>query len=172
MFVLIDSFSNPAYMLSIMTEKGDEMKIYKLATVATMVATFGHLALAQTAPTDALTINVNGVRNGEGAIVIAAFDDAAAFEEMDVTKAVALAYVPATSASVSVTFESLPPGTYAAAAMHDENMDGDLNMNGDVPTEGYAFAAMGPSGLPTRFADAAVPAGDEAVSALKLVYWN
>lgn len=159
-------------MLSIMTDKGDEVKIYKLTTVAAMVAAFGHLAFAQSAPTDALTISVNGLRNGAGAIVIAAFDDAAAFEEMDVAKAAALAYVPASSASVSVTFHSLPPGAYAAAAMHDENMDGDLNMNGGTPTEGYAFAAMGPSGLASKFEDAAVQAGDEAVSALKLVYWN
>lgn len=159
-------------MLSIVTDNGGKMRPYKLAIVAAMLAAFGHLALAQSAPTDALTINVNGVRNGEGAVIVAAFDDATAFEAMDVTKAVALAYLPASSASVSVTFQSLPPGNYAAAAMHDENLDGDLNMNGDVPTEGYAFAAMGPSGLASRFEDAAVQAGDEAVSALKLVYWN
>lgn len=159
-------------MLSIMTENGDEMRPYRSATVAAMLATFGHLAWAQSVPTDALTINVNNIRNGEGAVVIAAFDDPAAFETMDITKAMALAYVPASSASISVTFQSLPPGAYAAVAMHDQNMDGDLNMNGDVPIEGYAFAAMGPSGLASRFEDAAVQAGDDAVSALKLVYWN
>lgn len=159
-------------MLSIMTDKGDKMRPYKLATISAMVAAFGHLAWAQSVPTDALTINVNNIRNGEGAVVIAAFDDPAAFEAMDITKAMALAYVPANSASVSVTFQSLPPGAYAAVAMHDENMDGDLNMNGDVPIEGYAFAAMGPSGLASKFEDAAVQAGDEGVSALKLVYWN
>lgn len=160
------------YMLPTMTINANDMKYLKMATLAAMIAAGGHLALAQSAPTEALTVAVNGVRNGEGTVIVAAFDDAAAFEAMDVTKAAALAYLPASSARVSVTFESLPPGTYAAAAMHDENLDGDLNMNGDIPTEGYAFADMGPSGLPTRFADAAVAAGRDAVSALKLVYWD
>lgn len=155
-----------------MTDNGGKMRPYKLAAVATMLAAFGHLAWAQTAQTDSLTVSVTGIRSGEGAVVIAAFDDATAFEAMDITNAMALAYVPASSASVAVTFQSLPPGAYAAVAMHDENMDGDLNMSGDVPIEGYAFASMGPSGLAPRFEEAAMQAGDEAVSALELMYWN
>lgn len=160
------------YMLPTVTANGDSMRSLRTATLAAMIAIAGHLSLAQSAPTDALAVTVDGVRNGKGAVIVAAFNDATAFEALDITKAVALAYLPASCARVSVTFESLPPGTYAAAAMHDENLDGDLNMNSDIPTEGYAFAAMGPGGLPTRFADAAVPAGHDAVSTLKLVYWN
>jgi uncharacterized protein (DUF2141 family) len=38
-------------------------------------------------------------------------------------------------------FEDIPPGTYALAVIHDENMNGklDTNMLG-IPTEGYGFS--------------------------------
>ncbi|PID95895.1 MAG: hypothetical protein CSA85_00035 [Alphaproteobacteria bacterium] len=171
-FVTIDNFFSGAYLLSLMTENCGKMKSYKLAPVAAMLTTYGHLALAQTAATDALPINVSNVRNGEGAVVIARFDVTAAFGAMDVTKVVALAYVPASSASVSVTFQSLPPGNYAAVAMHDENLDGDLNMNGAPLHRGLCLCGYGAKRPCLKFEDAAVQAGDEATSALKLVYWN
>lgn len=39
-------------------------------------------------------------------------------------------------------FLDIPPGTYALAVVHDENMDGKLNTNFlGVPTEGYGFSS-------------------------------
>ena len=46
-------------------------------------------------------------------------------------------------------FEDIPPGTYAMAVIHDENMNGKLDTNWrGIPREGYGFsndvtAAMG-----------------------------
>ncbi len=38
-------------------------------------------------------------------------------------------------------FEDVPPGTYAIAAAHDENMNGKLDTNAlGIPTEGYGFS--------------------------------
>lgn len=38
-------------------------------------------------------------------------------------------------------FEDIPPGTYAMAVVHDENMNGKLDANWiGVPTEGYGFS--------------------------------
>jgi uncharacterized protein (DUF2141 family) len=38
-------------------------------------------------------------------------------------------------------FEDIPPGTYAMAVVHDENMNGKLDTNWfGVPTEGYGFS--------------------------------
>ncbi len=124
---------------------------------------------AETAP---ITVNVDGVRNEVGAIVIAAFDNPDAFRNMDVTKAVALAQMPATGKTVSVTFQNMPKKKFAFAAMHDEDLDQVLDMSGGVPTEGYGFASMGPSGLPPKFEDAAVSAGKQVASVLRLKYWK
>jgi uncharacterized protein (DUF2141 family) len=39
-------------------------------------------------------------------------------------------------------FVDVPPGTYALAVIHDENMDGKLGTNWmGVPTEGYGFSS-------------------------------
>ena len=72
----------------------------------------------------------------------------------------------------SVTFHNLPKGAYAFAAMHDEDLDGDLDMKGKVPTEGYALSAMGRLGLPSKFEDAAISTDEAAGSTLRLKYWN
>ena len=38
-------------------------------------------------------------------------------------------------------FEDIPPGTYATAVIHDENMNGKLDTNRiGIPTEGYGFS--------------------------------
>src|SRR5581483_9984203 len=38
-------------------------------------------------------------------------------------------------------FEDIPPGTYAMAVIHDENMNGKLDTNWlGIPTEGYGFS--------------------------------
>lgn len=38
-------------------------------------------------------------------------------------------------------FEDIPPGTYAMAVIHDENMNGKLDTNSvGIPTEGYGFS--------------------------------
>lgn len=146
------------------------MKHHPLMAASLLVA-LGAASFAQSNVTAPLRITVNGIRNGEGAVVVAVFDEAAAFEAMDVKDAIALTYLPASSNSVSLTMHDLPAGDYAVAALHDENMDGNLNMNGDIPSEGYSFAAMGPSGLAPKFEDASVQAGPDAHSTLLLKYW-
>lgn len=49
-------------------------------------------------------------------------------------------------------FEDIPPGTYAIAVVHDENMNGELDVNWlGVPSEGYGFSndATGILGAPS-----------------------
>ncbi|WP_425045077.1 DUF2141 domain-containing protein [Primorskyibacter sp. S87] len=147
------------------------MRFLRLLSTAVLTA-IGFAALAQSSGTAALSVTVDGLRNNNGTVIVAAFDQAKAFEAMDMAKAAAIAQIPASGPKVAVTFHNLPRGSYAFAALHDENLDGDLGMNGDVPTEGYAFAAMGRRGLPSKFEDASVAAGGAAHSILRLKYWN
>ncbi len=143
--------------------------LFALGTVALIAA---EPAFAQSAETAPLTIDIAGLRNAEGSVVVAAFDQAEAFENMNIDRAVALAVLPASSERVSVTLHNLPSGPYAVAVLHDEDNDSELGMDGQVPTEGYSFAAMGPSGLPPKFKDAAVSAAPDARVTLRLKYWQ
>lgn len=56
-------------------------------------------------------------------------------------------------------FEDIPPGTYAIAVIHDENMNGKLDTNWlGIPTEGYGFSneEKGGAGVPS-FSNASFP---------------
>lgn len=120
--------------------------------------------------THATSIMVNSIRGGEGVIVVMGFDEQGAFSEMNPVKMKVLASVPASAASITVTFENLPMTDYAFAAFHDSNNNGMLDMKGDYPTEGYSYAAMGRSGFAPTFADAVAKPGESV--ALHLKYWR
>lgn len=143
-----------------------------LMTTAALCFTIASNVSTVSADTGALTASVDGIRNSSGVLIVAAFDEATSFVAMDVMNAAALAIVPATEGRASVTFHNLPAGSYAIAVLHDENEDGDLDFEGEVPTEGYSFAAMGRSGLPPKFKDALTVVGSEASRTLSLHYWN
>lgn len=56
--------------------------------------------------------------------------------EMSLRKVVAV-----TATTTSCTYADMPPGTYAAAIIHDENSNGKLDKNFlGVPTEGYGIS--------------------------------
>lgn len=143
-----------------------------LISLGTLALITAGPAFAQSAETAPLTIDIVGLRNAEGSVVVAAFDQAEAFENIDIERAVALAVLPASSERVSVTLHTLPSRSFAVAVLHDEDNDNELGMDGKMPTEGYSFAAMGPSGLPPRFNDAAISAALDARVTLRLKYWR
>ncbi len=93
---------------------------------------------------------------------MAGFSKADAFEAMGATNAATTAQIPASSSQAAVTFHDLPPGDDAFAAVYDKDMDGDLDMKGQVPTDGR----------PPEFKDATVSAGGTAQSSLRLKYWD
>ncbi|MBU1325118.1 MAG: DUF2141 domain-containing protein [Alphaproteobacteria bacterium] len=45
--------------------------------------------------------------------------------------------------TVTLTFRDVPVGDWALMAMHDENANGEFDMNGYMPAEGYAFSNLG-----------------------------
>jgi uncharacterized protein (DUF2141 family) len=48
---------------------------------------------------------------------------------------------PASAARIIITIDSLPAGTYAVGAYHDENANGQLDINAlGLPAEGYALS--------------------------------
>lgn len=146
-------------------------KTVLVAAVAALMTTSAAVT-AGPAATVPLTVEVDGVRNSSGVVIVALFDQPAAFQQMDVKRAVAFASFPANADKLSVTLHNLPKGNYAAAVMHDEDIDGNLDMQGQVPTEGYAFAGMGSKGLPPAFDKASVSAGANAKTTLRLKYWK
>ncbi len=115
-------------------------------------------AVASVSDTSHLVLDVRGVRNSVGKLVVLVFADEDAYRAYDFERAVGYQELQARPEALLVSFPDLKSGPYAITVFHDENQDYDLNMNGDLPLEGYGTSgAKGPYDTPS-FQDASVKA--------------
>lgn len=86
-----------------------------------------------------LIINVTGYEAQTGQIMVAVYNDEAAFD--DEAAPLRDAKVAINAAQTVVTFEDLPTGDFAFKIFHDENSNGTLDTNSfGMPKESYAFS--------------------------------
>lgn len=84
-----------------------------------------------------LTVNVDGIADAKGTIMLGLFDEAT----YNGDGAVNGANLKVEGDRVSVTFDNLTPGEYAVRLYHDLNDDGEMNTNPfGMPTEPFAFS--------------------------------
>ena len=110
--------------------------------------------LASAAQAADLTIDVQGVAEAKGKILVAVYDKSEGW----LKKAVKATRVDAVKGSTIVTISGLPEGTYAVSLYHDLDENGKLESNAiGIPTEpiGFSNDAMGAFG-PASFDDAKV----------------
>lgn len=81
----------------------------------------------------ALTITVDGVRGEAGKLLLAIYEDPGEFASNG--NSVMWLAVPA--AIRRITLDQFPAGVFAISAFHDADNDGALDMNGELPLEGY-----------------------------------
>jgi uncharacterized protein (DUF2141 family) len=110
-----------------------------------------------------LIVVVDGVRNEKGDIEATLYASAAEWPD---GKPVADVQVDAKPGQVTLKFPSVPAGTYAVAAFHDENRNGKLDTNVfGFPLEGFAFSNdVHPFLSSPAFTAAAFPIGTGAVT--------
>lgn len=73
--------------------------------------------------------------------------------------------------TVTLTFKNVAPGDWALMVMHDENTNGEFDMNGYMPAEGYAFSNQkGPLMGPPSFAAHKVAVAAGATITAPMVY--
>jgi uncharacterized protein (DUF2141 family) len=86
-----------------------------------------------------LTVHVAGLRNARGKLHVTLYRDATGFPETP-SKALRHAEVEidAKALTAQAVFTGLVPGVYAAAVLHDENVNGKLDKNFiGIPREGH-----------------------------------
>jgi uncharacterized protein (DUF2141 family) len=89
-------------------------------------------------PTGRVDVNVGTLRNNKGWLGCRLYSSPAGFPKEPTSRQQQKAI---TGATVGVTFEGLPAGTYAVSCMHDENANGKLDQNFlGIPTEGYGVS--------------------------------
>lgn len=95
-------------------------------------------------------VNVLDIRNSTGAVACALFESPEGFPAEFMQFATRIMVIRVRARQARCDFEDIAPGRYALAVIHDENMNGKLDMNWiGIPTEGYGFsndvtASLGP----------------------------
>ena len=87
-----------------------------------------------------LTVTVSNIRNARGQVIVLVMDDRDAYQQGKYEAAVDFREIPATAGSVRTAFPELTGGPYAVVAFHDENGNRDLDLEGEIPVEGYALS--------------------------------
>jgi uncharacterized protein (DUF2141 family) len=88
-----------------------------------------------------IVLEVSTFRNRSGMLGCQLYDSANGFPDKWPSAANMQQRVAVSGATTSCTFPNMPPGTYAAAVIHDENSNNKLDKNFlGVPTEGYGIS--------------------------------
>lgn len=110
------------------------------AVAALVFATLSPIA-AQPAPCSGIHVNVLNIRNSTGTVDCALFDSPDGFPVDVLRSASRVIIIKVRNTEARCDFVDVPAGTYALAVVHDENMNGQLELNWlGVPTEGYGFS--------------------------------
>lgn len=123
-----------------------------------MFATLPSLAFAQS-PCPGIHVKILNIKNSTGTVACALFESPEGFPTEYLRMATNVMVIKIRKDQARCDFEDIPPGTYAMAVIHDENMNGKLDANWlGIPTEGYGFSndAKGLVGAPS-FSAASFP---------------
>ena len=86
-------------------------------------------------------VKILSIRNSTGAVACALFESPAGFPTEFLHSATNIMMIKIKDTQARCDFENIPPGRYALAVIHDENMNGKLDTNRlGIPTEGYGFS--------------------------------
>jgi uncharacterized protein (DUF2141 family) len=86
-------------------------------------------------------VSVLNIRNSTGTVACAFFESPDGFPTEYLRVATNVMMIRVRKAQARCDFEDIPPGTYAIAVIHDENMNGKLDTNWlGFPVEGYGFS--------------------------------
>ena len=98
------------------------------------------IGLAQS-PCPGIHVKILNIRNSTGTVACALFESSVGFPTEFLRSATNVMVIKIRKTQARCDFEDIPPGTYAIAVIHDENMDGKLDTNVfGIPTEGYGFS--------------------------------
>jgi uncharacterized protein (DUF2141 family) len=88
-----------------------------------------------------ITVNVSGIRSQKGNIMVCLWNQDKGFPVCSGTAPFKHTTIPATTPTVTATFQNVPPGEYAISAFHDENQNSKIDRGFmGKPKEGLVFS--------------------------------
>lgn len=113
--------------------------------------------------------NIDAERGG--VIHVLAFNDKTAFDNNMFAKMVGYVKIPASAADVTGVIKGQNAGQLAIMLHHDENDNGQFEMKGAIPLEGWGYSNGAGATEPPVFEDAAVEySGEDTALELKMNY--
>jgi uncharacterized protein (DUF2141 family) len=128
------------------------MKSRCAASLAALAMASLSFATPAQSPCPGIHVRVLDIRNSTGTVACALFESAEGFPVDFLRSATNIMVIKVRKTRARCDFEDIPPGSYALAVIHDENMNGKLDLNAlGIPKEGYGFSndATGWLGAPT-----------------------
>lgn len=107
---------------------------------ALMLGVFPAAVLAQSS-CPGIHVKILDIKNSTGAVACALFESSDGFPYEYLRSATRIMFIKVRDRQARCDFEGIPPGTYALAVVHDENLNGQIDTNWmKVPKEGYGFS--------------------------------
>lgn len=97
------------------------------------------ILLAAESPTGDLRVNLAGLRNAKGTLLLCLSGNPRHFPDCGSDPAARMIKVPAARAK-GLAFTGVAPGDYALSVMHDENGNARLDTTMSIPREGFGFS--------------------------------
>lgn len=102
---------------------------------------FVNLPAVAESPCPGIHVKVLNIRNSTGTVACALFESPAGFPIEYLHYATNIMVIKIRKTQARCDFLDIPPGKYALAVIHDENMNGKLDTNPiGIPKEGYGFS--------------------------------
>lgn len=111
-----------------------------LLTGFLLIILFSPFKVSAFTPGFSLKVDVNGLRNSEGTVVFALYNQKDAFPDEHYQKYLVKLTGKIINGASSVTFVNLPEGKYAVNILHDEDNDGEIKKGLILPQEGIGFS--------------------------------
>ncbi|RJQ48855.1 MAG: DUF2141 domain-containing protein [Desulfobacteraceae bacterium] len=130
-----------------------------LLFVVLVFANLPQTAFAQSSCCPGIHVTILGIKNSTGTVACALFDSPDGFPIDFLLYATNIMVIKIRDEQARCDFLDIPPGTYALAVIHDENMNGKLDTKWlGIPKEGYGFSKDARAMLgPPSFAAAGFP---------------
>jgi uncharacterized protein (DUF2141 family) len=107
---------------------------------ALLLGAFPAAVLAQSS-CPGIHVQILDIKNSTGAVACALFESSDGFPNEYLRSATRIMFIKVRDRQARCDFLDIPPGMYALAVVHDENMNGQLDTNWmKIPREGYGFS--------------------------------
>lgn len=92
-------------------------------------------------PCPGIHVKILDIRNSSGAVACALFESSTGFPTEFLNSATRIMVIRIRESQARCDFLDIAPGSYALAVIHDENLNGKLDVNWlGLPSEGYGFS--------------------------------